>query len=60
MTPALKRGKRAMLIARLSKTALVAAIAFLTTLVAFGNITDYETNWAFVRHVLSMDTIFPD
>src|SRR4051812_44356509 len=49
-----------MLIARLSKTALVAAIAFLTTLVAFGNITDYETNWAFVRHVLSMDTIFPD
>ena len=49
-----------MLIARISKTALVAAIAFLTTLVAFGNITDYATNWAFVRHVLSMDTIFPD
>jgi Predicted small integral membrane protein (DUF2165) len=24
-----------------------------------GNITDYGTNWAFVQHVLAMDTIFP-
>ena len=47
-----------MRIVRLSKTALVAAIAFFASLVAFGNITDYGTNWAFVRHVLSMDTIF--
>lgn len=29
-------------------------------IVAFGNITDYGTNFAFVKHVLSMDTIFPD
>ena len=49
-----------MLIIRLSKIALVAAIAFFATLVAFGNITDYDTNFAFVQHVLSMDTIFPD
>lgn len=49
-----------MLITRLSKTAFVAAIAFFATLVAFGNITDYGSNFAFVQHVLLMDTIFPD
>ena len=27
-------------------------------LVAFGNLTDYDTNLAFIQHVLSMDTIF--
>jgi predicted small integral membrane protein len=48
-----------MRIIRLSKTALVAAIAFFATLTAFGNVTDYGTNWAFVQHVLSMDTVFP-
>ncbi len=49
-----------MMVTRLSKTVFVASIAFFATLVAFGNITDYGTNWAFVQHVLSMDTIFPD
>ncbi|MFC4624320.1 DUF2165 family protein [Daeguia caeni] len=49
-----------MLVTRLSKTAFVAAIAFFATLVSFGNITDYGTNFAFVQHVLMMDTIFPD
>src|SRR5262249_8583831 len=49
-----------MLLLRLSKILLVAAIAFTVSLVAFGNLTDYGTNWAFVTHVLSMDTIFPD
>ena len=48
-----------MRIIRLSKTAMVAAIAFFASLTAFGNITDYGTNWAFVQHVLSMDTIDP-
>ena len=38
---------------------MVAAIALFATLVAFGNVTDYGTNFAFVQHVLSMDTIFP-
>jgi predicted small integral membrane protein len=42
----------------LTKTALVATIAAFFTLVAFGNITDYQSNWLFVQHVLSMDTIF--
>lgn len=49
-----------MSILRLSKIAFVAAIAFFATLVSFGNITDYGTNFAFVQHVLMMDTIFPD
>lgn len=49
-----------MLTIRLSKAAMVAAIALLATLVAFGNITDYWTNFVFVQHVLSMDTVFPE
>jgi predicted small integral membrane protein len=48
-----------MLVVRISKILMVAAIAFFATLVAFGNITDYGSNFAFVQHVLSMDTIFP-
>lgn len=35
---------------------LVACNALYISLVAFGNITDYDTNYAFVQHVLSMDT----
>ena len=49
-----------MLISRLAKTAFVAAIALYVSLVAFGNVTDYGTNLAFVEHVLRMDTVFPD
>jgi len=49
-----------MIAIRLSKAAMVAAIAFLASLVAFGNITDYWTNFSFVQHVLSMDTVFPE
>jgi len=49
-----------MLIARLVKIAFVAAIAFFASLVSFGNITDYGTNYEFVQHVLSMNTIFPN
>src|SRR5204863_7231107 len=49
-----------MRIIRLSKTALVVAVALFFTLVAFGNMTDYGSNWQFVQHVLAMDTIFPD
>jgi predicted small integral membrane protein len=45
---------------RLCKVALVAAVAFFFTLVAHGNIADYNSNWQFVQHVLSMDTVFPD
>ncbi|ACB26666.1 DUF2165 family protein [Methylobacterium radiotolerans] len=45
---------------RLSKIALVASIALTCSLVALGNIVDPNPNLAFVRHVLSMDTISPD
>ena len=45
---------------RLSKIALVATIALWLALVAFGNLTDYGSNLAFVQHVLAMDSIFPD
>lgn len=47
-------------VVRAAKAVLVLTMAFYASLVAFGNITDYGTNFAFVRHVLSMDTIFPD
>jgi len=49
-----------MLIMRAAKIAMVAAIAAFATLVAFGNITDYDTNFVFVQHVLSMDSVFPN
>jgi predicted small integral membrane protein len=48
-----------MITIRLAKVALVAAIALFASLVTFGNLTDYNTNFEFVQHVLSMDTIFP-
>jgi predicted small integral membrane protein len=35
---------------------LVGLNALYLALVAFGNITDYASNEAFVRHVLAMDT----
>jgi predicted small integral membrane protein len=46
-------------ILRLAKTLLVAAVAFFYTLVVFNNLTDYGSNYAFVHHVLLMDTTFP-
>lgn len=47
------------MIDRFSKIVLLAAIACFFSLVVFNNITDYTTNFAFVQHVLSMDTIYP-
>lgn len=48
-----------MQIVRTSKIILVGAVALYASLVAFGNITDYGSNFAFVQHVLSMDSVFP-
>ena len=45
---------------RLAKLAMVASLAAFTGLVAADNLLDYGTNFAFVQHVLSMDTVFPD
>ena len=44
---------------RLSKVALVLALAVYYTLVVFNNLTDYDSNFQFVRHVLMMDSTFP-
>lgn len=44
---------------RLTKIVLVAALAAYALLVAYTNIADYGANFAFVGHVLSMDTTFP-
>jgi len=43
---------------RLSKAVLVGFFGLYVLIVAFGNSTDYHTNFAFVQHVLSMDTTF--
>src|SRR6266516_2887907 len=48
-----------MIAIRAAKAATVAAIALFASLVTFGNLTDYNTNFVFVEHVLSMDSIFP-
>ena len=40
---------------RLVKAISVAAIGIMAFLIAFGNITDYHTNYQFVEHVLKMD-----
>jgi len=49
-----------MILVRLCKIALVGSVAFFFSLVAYGNIADYDANWQFVQHVLSMDTTFPN
>jgi len=46
--------------ARLPLFLLMLGWGLLHLLVTFGNLTDYGTNFEFVRHVLSMDTIFPN
>ena len=51
---------RAMIEVRLAKCVMAAALAFFALLVTFNNLTDYGSNFAFVQHVLSMDTTFPD
>lgn len=47
------------MITRLSKLLLVKGIALFYTLVVFNNITDFDSNYQFVRHVLMMDSTFP-
>ena len=48
------------MIVRLSKAMLTLSAGIFGLLAGLDNIIDYETNFAFVRHVLSMDTTFPD
>src|SRR5579871_4227224 len=44
---------------RLAKLVLLAGIAFNCTLIVFNNLTDFNSNYEFIRHVLSMDSTFP-
>src|SRR5690606_35271888 len=42
----------------LSRPMLVGMVGLFFSLVALGNLTDYGSNFEFVRHVLAMDTTF--
>jgi predicted small integral membrane protein len=54
-----ERETPAVLVIRLAKIAMVAALASFAFIVTYDNIVDYGTNYEFVKHVLSMDTTFP-
>jgi predicted small integral membrane protein len=47
-------------ILRAAKTLLIFAVASYYTLVVFNNTTDYNSNFQFIRHVLMMDSTFPN
>jgi predicted small integral membrane protein len=47
------------MLVRAAKVLLVLLIGLFSLLVGFDNIIDYGTNYAFVQHVMSMDTVFP-
>jgi predicted small integral membrane protein len=47
------------MITRTAKMLLVAGVALFYSLVVFNNLTDFDSNYQFVRHVLSMDSTFP-
>lgn len=44
---------------RASKILLIFGIGCLAFLVAFNNVVDYQSNFLFVQHVMSMDTVSP-
>lgn len=44
---------------RIAKTFLVALVALVMGLTTFNNVTDYGSNFEFVKHVMSMDNTFP-
>ena len=48
------------MILRAAKTLLVLAVALYYTLLVLNNTTDYDSNFQFIRHVLMMDSTFPN
>jgi hypothetical protein len=48
-----------MIEARIAKAIMVGSLAIFALLPTFDNLTDYDTNYVFVGHVLSTDTTFP-
>lgn len=47
------------MITRTAKLLLLAGVALFYSFVVFNNLTDFTSNYQFVRHVLMMDTTFP-
>ena len=47
------------MITRMAKALLLAGVGLYYALVVFNNLTDFDSNYQFVRHVLSMDSTFP-
>lgn len=47
------------MIPRPAKIALVTGVAVFYSLMVFNNLTDFDSNYQFVRHVLMMDSTFP-
>ncbi len=47
------------MILRTIKSALVFGVAIYYSIVVFNNVTDYDSNYQFVRHVMMMDSTFP-
>jgi len=45
---------------RLSKILLVGSIGLLALVIVLNNLTDYDANFRYIYHVLTMDTVFPD
>jgi predicted small integral membrane protein len=48
------------MILRAAKTLLVFGVALYFSVIVFNNLSDYDANYQFVRHVLMMDSTFPD
>lgn len=48
------------MVIRICKSLLVLMIGIFAVLVGYNNIVDYGSNFEFVRHVMGMDTTFPD
>ena len=49
-----------MTILRVCKSFVCLSLAIFALLVCLNNVMDYNSNYTFVQHTLSMDTVFPD
>ena len=48
-----------MSILRVSKSIICFSLSIFALLVCLNNVVDYDSNYSFVQHTLSMDTVFP-
>jgi predicted small integral membrane protein len=49
-----------MTILRVCKSIVCLSLAIFALLVCLNNLMDYNSNYTFVQHTLSMDTVFPE